>query len=374
MGKVKEIQVIELNGTPRERGRIHGETLRSQIHNMVADWKENIHADTGIHPDLFFKKFLEQTNYLPAAQRWTPDLLEEVKGIAEGSGVPFDIIFARQLSDEEPMFRLEVKFGNYWGIEHCSALGVGRQGAMHPIIAQNMDMPSYCDGYQILAHIQQPGSDIEALVLTIAGKISLAGLNNRGVGICCNSLLQLDFARDGLAEDFVVRGTLQQTDLDHAVGFMRAVHHASGQNYVLGDPQHIVDLEVSTHRIDEYHPLANAERVYHTNHPIVNDDQEIWNRRMDRSPKEQTQAYLARSTSRARLGTLARYLADPNEIITVEKIKTILSSHEGPVCIDGGDDKISLACLIMELSPNPTLHLSPGPPCSTPFKTYRFGE
>jgi hypothetical protein len=43
------------------------------------------------------------------------------------------------------------------------------------------------------------------------------------------------------------------------------------------------------------------------------------------------------------------------------------------VCIDGDGDKITLGCLIMELSLPPVLHVAPGPPCSTPFATYAFG-
>lgn len=109
MSALAEIRVLVLEGRARERGRIHGETLRSEIRSMVGAWKQDIHDDLGMDPDLFLEEFIAETDFLPAIRRWTPDLLEEVEGIAEGAGVPFGTIFSRQLSDEEPWFRLEKK-------------------------------------------------------------------------------------------------------------------------------------------------------------------------------------------------------------------------------------------------------------------------
>jgi hypothetical protein len=284
------------------------------------------------------------------------------------------------LSDEEPWIRLEVKFGSLWGLpESCSALGIAGHDKRPPVLAQNMDTPHYYDGYQVLLHVKPADSDVEALVFTIAGKISLAGVNNRGVGICCNSLLQLDFARDGLPEDFVVRGFLARPTLADGLDFMRRVKHASGQNYVLGDPSGVVDLEVSANRVCEFVPYPGADRVYHTNHPLVNDDQGIWRQRIEAAPPHLTQPFLSRSTSRARFAILAGYLASAAgapggpEAISLDTIKAALSSHDGPVCIDGDGDKITLGCLVMQLSSPPLLHVAPGPPCSTPFAAHTFG-
>ena len=38
-------------------------------------------------------------------------------------------------------------------------------------------------------------------MFTVAGKISLAGLNSHGVAICCNTLAQLDIERRWVADD-----------------------------------------------------------------------------------------------------------------------------------------------------------------------------
>jgi len=83
--------------------------------------------------------------------------------------------------------------------------------------------------------------------------------------------------------------------------------------------------------------------------------------------------YQERSTTYARFEALKKQLSDPTETITLDKIKAALSAHDGPVCINRETaDSITLGCLMMELSPAPTLHLAPGPPCSTPFQPYTF--
>ena len=64
------------------------------------------------------KKYKE-TNYLSAIKKYTSSLLEEVKGIAEGSKIDFDTIFAFQLLDE---FLLNAEESR---IDHCSSIEEG---------------------------------------------------------------------------------------------------------------------------------------------------------------------------------------------------------------------------------------------------------
>lgn len=375
MKRATDFQVLTLEGTPRERGRAHGEALRPKIVEMIGQWKANIAADLRSDPDVFLAELIAGTNFLPAVRRWTPGLLEEVEGIAEGANVDFNTIFARQLSDEEPWFRMEKKLGRSWGDEHCSALGLNPQGDLPAIAAQTMDTPAYYDGFQVLLDIRYPDSDLEVFMFTIAGKINLAGMNNVPVGICCNTVLPLNYVKDGLPEDFVVRGALEQSSLDAALDFMYSIRHASGQNYVIGGRERVLSLEASANKVVEYVPYPGANRVYHTNHPLANDDQAIHQARLTLQSPEDRMAWRdstgQRSNTYARFETLEQNLSNPDEVITIDRIKAILSSHDAPVC-HHSDLKISLGCLIMELGIVPKLHLSPGPPCSTPFSIHTF--
>lgn len=366
-----DIPILHLSGSARERGRVHGETLRVSIHSMIEKWQANIAADLGMAPDLFLRQLVEETNFFPAVRRWTPDLLEEVEGIAEGAAAPFHVIFARQLSDEEPWFRWEKKLGRGWGqAQRCTTLGAQPAAGRPAIAAQNMDSPAYYDGHQVLLHITCPASGLEALIFTIGGKISLAGMNNAPLAMCCNTVLQLDYAKDGLPEDFVVRGFLSQRSWEDGLAFLRRVKHASGQNYIVAGREQVMSLECSAHGIAEFLPYPGADRTFHTNHPLANDDQGIHRQRLAAMAPAQVAAYHASLTTHARFAALQRRFGSPEQAVTVEAIQEALSTHEGPVCIDGAGDKITLGCLIMSLTSAPTMLLAPGPPCSTTFAAH----
>jgi isopenicillin-N N-acyltransferase like protein len=219
----RNMRILDLAGTPRQRGQVHGEQLRTEIATVLAGWQLDIERSTRQPVGPYIERFLTETDFLPAIERWTPGLLAEVEGIAEGANQPFETVLALQFMDEDWWFRESIS-----PREHCSGFGIFGQGAA-PILAQNMDIHTLTDGYQTLLHIQHDG--FESYVFSFAGFIGLTGLNSRPVGICCNTLSQLNYAPDGLPVAFIVRGVLEQPDLDAAEKFLRSIRHASGQNY-----------------------------------------------------------------------------------------------------------------------------------------------
>jgi len=369
------LRMIELRGGPRQRGRIHGETLRPLVREHLERWKDGLRAELDVDPDTYVAEILAETVFLPAIERWTPDLLEELRGIAEGAGTDFRYTLVRALSDEEPWYRRERKLATM-SMKGCSSVGVDARADQPTLIAQNMDLPKWWDGHQVLLHIIDPASPVEVFAFTVAGKISLTGLNSAGIGICCNGLSQLDYARDGLPEDFVVRGFLSRPTLEEGLAFMREIRHASGQNYTVAAPaSRAINLECSATRVCEFRPAHCSDRVYHTNHPLVNDDQAMFRSIAADLPEADLQR-LYYGTSYPRLSALEGSFGNAATEPTIDSIKAALSSHDGPVCRhgerEGRYDHYTLGCLIMELKATPLLHVAPGPPCSTPFQTFSF--
>jgi hypothetical protein len=371
------LRKIELRGSPRERGRIHGETLRPLVREHLERWREALVADLGVEPDAYVHEFLRDTNFLPAIERWTPRLLEELRGIAEGAGTDFRYTFVRALSDEEPWYRRERKLAAMTA-KGCTSLGADARDGRPTVIAQNMDMPGWCDGHQVLLHVIDPSSPVEVFAFTVAGKISLCGMNSAGLGMCCNTLSQLDYARDGLPEDFVVRGFLERASLAAGLEFLRTVPHASGQNYTVAGPgSPAINLECSAGAVAEFRPPQCGDRVYHTNHPIANRDQDTFRASTAGLTSEQLEQ-LYYGTSHPRLAAIERSFGNPATLPTVEGMKAALSSHQGPVCRhgerEGRYDHFTLGCLVMELGARPRLHVAPGPPCRTDFQVFSFAE
>jgi isopenicillin-N N-acyltransferase-like protein len=360
------LKVLTLEGSPLQRGQSYGRNLRPQILQGIERWKTNLKI-TGVDTESYPHQFIQQTGMLDAVKKWTPDLLEEVTGIAEGSGVDFETLFTWNCTDEDWWFRIfEMRLGMEkvisWG--HCSALGCSRDGDLPSMVAQNLDLPNYYDGLQVLLHIKKPESP-DTFVFTHAGIVGMAGMN-QSLGVCVNTLIDLNHAKDGLSSNFLVRGILEQSTLDDAVDFLHRVKHASGQNYTIGDTDEVLDFECSGSKVTQFTPYEGSKRVYHTNHSIVNDDRRA-------SIPENFEEL--NSLTHARFGFLESHLKDPSKPVTVETIQSILGSHEIPLCEHNTHkprESYTMGSFIMIMSHNPEMRFALPPPCQQKYQNFKF--
>jgi isopenicillin-N N-acyltransferase like protein len=358
-----ELKVLTLQGSAYHHGLVHGKTLRQEIHQLIKLWKAEIEREYKVQADKFIADFLKHTNFLPAIKKWTPELLDEVKGIANGSGIDFNTIFVYQLADEE-----WAQWEDIAGGEHCSSIGVNRTHVSPSYVAQNMDIQSYFQGYQTLLHIKDEAANLESLVLTVPGAIGLNGLNSNAVAITCNTLLKLEYSNDGLPVSFIVRGVLQQKTLKDAVDFLCHIKHASGQNYIVGGAEQTHSFECSANKVREFIPYKGAPLTYHTNHPLANDD---YNHRYVANLQKQNKTPKEDPFYCYRFEALEKRLKN-NTKVDVEIIKTTLRSRDyekNPV-----SNQYTYACSMMILSTNPELHIAPGRPHETPFQVFRFSD
>jgi hypothetical protein len=284
-------------------------------------------------------------------------LLEETEGIGEGSGVNSKTIYAFQLLDEEWLFGRKTELERVKpSAPQCSALGAYDQESYPALQAQNMDIPGYADGFQVLFRIKHQDSPIESVVFTYAGLIALNGLNNIPIGLCCNTLDQLDYSRMGWSPS--LKRVCGQKTLDGAVEFVHKVRHGSGQNYIIGSKKKVFDFECSANKVSAFVPIEGIPRVYHTNHPLVNDDQGIYRKILKKRLTEKKPT--GPSNSEVRFSSLEKRLEDASKPVTVETAKETLSSHDDrqhPVCRHRNPTGcMTIGCSIMVLS-SPELHL-----------------
>jgi len=345
------MQLLHLTGTPRQRGRTHGEELRAKIAFILDLWKADIEKETRIPGEEYIARFLAGTNFLPAKERWTPDLLEEVRGLAQGSVQNFNTMLAFQCMDEDWWFRAASRR------EHCSVIGVHGWGKA-PLLAQNMDIHRMTDGNQVLLHITD--NDSEAYVFSFAGFLGLTGLNSRPLGVCVNTIPQLNSSIDGLPVAFVLRGLLKQSSLEDAEKFLRTVKHASGQNYMIADTSRILDFECSAAGASQFG--AGAKNLYHTNHPLASED--------FRPGEKEKAARSFVTNSHQRLAMLAAL--SEAEVVNYHYLKETLKTD--PVCIElkPNDDFFTSGSLVMTLSAHALLDIAAGPPSQTEYETYGF--
>ncbi|MFC1731660.1 C45 family autoproteolytic acyltransferase/hydrolase [candidate division KSB1 bacterium] len=308
--------------------------------------------------------------FIPAIKQYTPGLLEEVRGISDGSGIDFNTILAFQLMDE-----IWLNGGDIIA-EHCSSLGVDRKGDLPSLIGQTMDLEGFRHGYQAVLHIRYENSDLESFVFTCAGLIALNGMNNTNVGVCVNAMEQLNYSTEGLPVAFVARGILRKTSQDDAIKFLHDINHASPQNYVIGGPEKIYDFERSSNKIFPFTPYSGSEVIYHTNHPIVNDD---YNERYLSDIKNRDLDQIRSGNSYVRYNTLEKRLGSLTGGIGADHIRSILSSRDSeihPVSRPyiNNSRVFTFGSTIMVFGEDPEFLVSSGPPEVTNYKVYKFSK
>jgi hypothetical protein len=358
--------VLVVDGSPRERGLAHGRAMKAEIRELVRLWKAELAQAFKTDADAFVRRFVAATGFVAAIRKWTPDLLDEVRGLAEGAGVDFDTMLVLQLPDECFVH------GGLAAGDRCSSVGFAGAAGRRGCVAQNLDAPTFTDGFQLVLHVKPRDGSPEAFVLTQAGCVGLNGVNARSVGVCANALWQLAGASDGLPVAFVVRGLLQQRSADDAAAFLRRVTHASGQNYVVGGPAQVGSFECSANRVVRFQPPGRSDVVWHTNHPLASDDfgakyREFAAKQVNAPP----------GSSEVRLKSLEGRFGKPATGLDIAAVKAALESRDSadhPVCVPRGKKAVfTFASTVAVLAERPEFHVAPGPPDVTPYETLTFG-
>jgi hypothetical protein len=312
-------------------------------------------------PDDYLIEFLDATHYLPAMQRWAPEALEEIRGLAEGANQPFRRVLAYNLMDEEWYFGEERRQRQASGGRkslplQCTVVCLRLPGSGVPVIAQTMDIPSVHDGTQVVLH-HVPDDGPEMLIFSAAGMLGLMGVNAAGIGVVVNNLAMLPHIDQGLPVACIMRGILSRTTLADATSFVTSVPHAVGQHYAIGSPEGFASFEGAANGVVRDDRVV--DRVLHTNHPLVN-------REVVGDPEP---AYAA-SRTRERLACVQ---AAADTIVDVAGIERALADTTAPVSRvpepDGGF--MTFGAMIAELSVPPRARFAPGPPHLVPFVSHQ---
>jgi isopenicillin-N N-acyltransferase like protein len=354
-----KLRVVNIDsGTPYHQGLVHGRALKGEIRALVKLWKQDLEKTYGVPAEDFIAAFLQKTDFKPAIARWTPGLLDEVRGIADAAGIDFDTMYVYQLIDEQWAIGPDVMPAK------CTTITARKRGGNPAFVAQTLDLPEFYEGYQTVLRIKDDKEDLETLVFTIPGVIAANGLNSRAVGVCVNAVTQLAYSTKGLPVDFVIRGLLRQTSYEQAVNFLERIQPAAPQTYVIGGPTETAVFERSAGKMAPFAPFTGAEFSYHTNHPRVNDD---YNPRFPEMLKAKDLTLEAYRAQCQRFAHLSQVLKDNTAAIDVERLEAIFKDRNS-----GINNKGTYGCTIMVLGEQPELHIAPGRPDLTAFQTLKF--
>jgi hypothetical protein len=355
-----KLTILHLYGTPYERGVFHGKTLKNEIGKITGRWINEVEDNGKINFENVILEFYSTTTIVDSLKKYTPELLNEVKGISDGCGINYETILAFQLSEEIELFLNDNK-GN-----KCTAISINNLADGSTIVAQNMDPPLYLHGFPVVLHIIE--NEIESYVYTFPGFIGLDGVNSKGIALTCNGISMLNKSNGGLPVSFIVRKILNFESPPDAYYFINYIQHATPQAYILGLADSAICLECSGLGCVKYETFPETGINLHTNFSIANHDfNKNYIKLLHSFGKTTQDPYFC-----PRFFLAYDLIVESEYALDVEKIKDILSMRAPDIHPINNDE--TYGTLIMELGNSPFLLLAPGRPDETVFIKFNFSS
>jgi isopenicillin-N N-acyltransferase like protein len=225
------IPLIRTGGGPREMGIDIGRAAKDQITAAAAQATAEL---GGIDPS---KVIGNIGPYLAATEAAAPWLVEELRGMAEGSGVSLETLFLLNAGEE-----LMQSIGHFG----CTVCGVSAAGTAdgHVLLAHNEDNTAGWAEFAYIIHAE-PNDAPAYAAFAYGGLLLHQGVNAAGIGSVGNALYARD-SRPGVPKLFAYRRILRETTLEGAIRVAAGPERAFGNNHLLATAHdELVDLEVT---------------------------------------------------------------------------------------------------------------------------------
>ena len=256
------IKKLTLQGSAKEIGYTHGSEGKHQVLQSLETYEELFHGYQHINWNEAKERGLQ---HLKAIEKYDPEMLEEMQGIADGAGVEFEDILALNA-------RSEIALTGYKGqafSDGCTAISVTSPIITDTIIGQNWDWKGSQKESLLLLQIENK-NDPDITMITEGGMIGKIGFNSAGVGICFNALHTDKKSRE-VPIHLGLRAVLKSNSLTEAVAKIKDGQMACAASFLIGYDDGkgnglAVNAEVSPFGIDFVG--GNDGKLVHTNHLI----------------------------------------------------------------------------------------------------------
>src|SRR5215813_6092079 len=207
--------LIDLCGTPRERGRTHGKAAADRLRRGIKMYAESLLKSGVDWPEL--ERRAEAL--VPMIDKFDPAYVEEMRGIAEGANEPFAGVVLMNARTEMVAAARRQQTAKHFPDGCTAALALPEASADGVLLhGQNWDWRAECAETGVLLRIHRDdGPDI--LTFTEAGGLARSGLNSAGIGLTANALqCDRDYKRGpGVPLPFIRRKVLESAYLAEAV-------------------------------------------------------------------------------------------------------------------------------------------------------------
>ncbi|GBQ66229.1 peptidase C45 acyl-coenzyme A:6-aminopenicillanic acid acyl-transferase [Ameyamaea chiangmaiensis NBRC 103196] len=357
------VPFLDLNGTPRARGRAQGEGLRSQIDANIA-----------LYADRFGKLGLSAKAIEDGALGWEtplarmePGFMEEIRGVAEGAGRTLAEILMLNVRYELiiRLFR-EARLASAAAVDGCTSFAAlpERSATGTTWLGQTWD---WLAGVQtaVTRVVRDDGPDF--LCLGEAGTVGgMQGVNEHGIGVVINAMMAEGDGSTGYHRPFRlrVRDVLNARDFSHAITAVNGTDRSSSMNFIIGATGgEVMDIEVSATHEAYIEPRDGV--LSHANHfcalKVASDAPRVW------------------PSSLYRGSRLGRLMAQ-SQSLDATTLKSLMSDHFAyphSICVHVDPDapdirKVETRNGVLIDLDRRVMYVTDGPPCCAPFEEFRL--
>jgi isopenicillin-N N-acyltransferase like protein len=343
-----DVAFVRAHGSPYQIGYVHGASRRESLHRFLADGLCRLDRLLVAPMTLGDLRPLLHT-YAAALEAATPDLVEEIAGLARGAGITVEQALLLQLRREIIGYQRIPTSGD------CTSYARSGGAAGEPILAQTVDLSGNLDDQIAVLEIGHAGSGRHALVLSFGGLLGYLGVNSSGLAVGLNLVLGGTW-RPGVPPYLAIRHILDRAGcVEEAIRLLAGLPLASSRSILLCDAGGAAYVEV----LGDAQRVTSGEAVEHTNHflhPAL-------------VPHDELNVF-ARNSSRRRLEACRVALAALPPSAGVEEHFALLC--QAPIRVpDLGDIRLerTVAAVVMRPACR-ELHLRAGDPAAAPTRRF----
>jgi hypothetical protein len=340
---------VRASGSPFAVGVAHGEIRGAALRAFLGDSLSRLNRvmATPVSMDDLAPMIMAYGDAIAAA---TPELAEEIRGLAHGARITWQEALLLQLRREVMGYRKIPALGGCTTFARDAVAAAGRQ-----VLAQTIDINGDLDDQICVLDVRYTDSPRRALVLSFGGLLGYVGLNSAGLAVGINLVLGGDW-HAGVPPYLAVRHLLNSADdVDSAVSILMELPLASSRSLMLCDAEKAAYVELVGTSVR----VVSAPEAVHTNHFL----------HQDLVPCDEVNVF-SRNSSLRRLETCRNRLADTPPSAGPEDYFSLLASP--PILVpDVGDIRRDRTVAAVVMAPaTGELHIRPGDPSRAATQTF----
>ncbi len=263
---MREMKVVVMDApTYYERGIQYGKQAEKEIDIAVEYYRDRFGENPGWETILEYAR-----DFIAVSERFFPEAIEEMKGIAEGSKHAIEEIMA---------VNARYELSKYDFAPECSTGVYHNETTGKKYIFKNCDLSPGVKDHLVILHIVRPDG-FRAVGVTEAGQLVRDGYSNRGLGMVNSAMYAIgDYADIAVPGTVVRKKVWESGTFEEAAEITRNARRTTSTNMLLADKYgNAMDFECYAGGVDEVsmqdHMIGTGNRF--TVHPERNKRHDVF--------------------------------------------------------------------------------------------------